>query len=317
MGLDFGEIKALLVDDDENFAFAMKMLLGNKGLNIQSISDPKKALEFLKENKVNIILLDYYMPEMTGEEFLKKLRDFDKTTIVFLQTAYSQEKPELEMLSSLNIQGYIDKNKDPNDIFLDIVSGIKMAKLIEEIQNQKKEIAILNYKNSIIGSLITNLVNDSKDQLLQISAMNESIRNDTDSYTDENNIIKNALEKIYDLYEALNFDETQFVTAISLKKNIEKLLRPTIILHNINFSFDLEYENRELSYNDLFLVIKIVELLAEGNIKDININIFEENSDIYLKISTSKSVRHINFSELDMFENNIEVGENYIRIYNR
>lgn len=315
MEQDFEKIKVLLIDDDENFAFAMKLLLANKGLNIQYLSNPEDALEYLKNNKVNIILLDYYMPEMTGEEFLKKLRTFDKTTIVFLQTAYSQEKPELEMLEALNIQGYIDKNKEPNDIFLDIVSGIKIAKLIDEIQNQKKEIAILNYKNSIIGSLITNLVNDSKDQLLQISAMNEAIKNDTDAYLNENNIIKKALGQIYDLYEALNFNNEQFVNAIYFKKTVEKLLRPTIILHNINFSFDLEHENSDVYSNDIFIIIKIIELLADGNIKDININIYEENSKTYLKISTLDNIQNINFSELYMFENNIEIGENYIRIY--
>ena len=119
MELNFKNTKVLLVDDDENYGFALKTLLGSKGLEIKSFTNPEEALGYLRSNDTDIILLDYYMPEMTGEEFLKRFREFNKETIVFLQTAFSEEKPELEMLETLNIQGYIDKNKDPNEIFLD------------------------------------------------------------------------------------------------------------------------------------------------------------------------------------------------------
>lgn len=315
MDLNFDGMKVLLVDDDENFTFAMKMLLGTHGLEIQSMTNPIEALEYLKENKVNIILLDYYMPEMTGEEFLRNLRTFDKTTIVFLQTAFSQEKPELQMLETLNIQGYIDKNKEPNDIFLDIVGGIKMAKLVEEVQKQKVQIAMLSYKKAVIGNLITNLVNESKDQLMQISIMNESIKTDTNNYEAENNGIKNALARIYELYEALNFENLQDVDFDKLKKICEKLLKPTILLNSIQFTFNINVENRILNNvsNTIYLIIKIVDMLAKESIKNISINIYEENGACYLKTDTKENISNISFEELEMFGEKIEKGDNWIR----
>ena len=315
MELDFEGVKVLLVDDDENFAFAMKMLLKKQRLAIQSMVNPEEALEYLKENKVNIILLDYYMPQMTGEQFLKKLREFDKTTIVFLQTAFSEEKPELEMLETLNIQGYIDKNKEPNDIFLDIVAGIKMAKLVEEVQRQKIQIEMLKYKKAVIGNLITNLVNEAKDQLMQISAMNESIKSDTSNYESENNIIKNALQKTYDLYEALNFENLQDVDILTLKKIIEKLTRPTVLLNNIKFNFEVNVENKVLNdvSNAIYLVIKIIDIFAKANIKDIMVDVYEEENNTDIKVTTNQIISNIDLEELNMFGDTICIDENYIK----
>ena len=80
MELNFKNTKVLLVDDDENYGFALKTLLGSKGLEINSFTNPEEALNYLKSNDTDIILLDYYMPQMTGEEFLKKFREFNKET---------------------------------------------------------------------------------------------------------------------------------------------------------------------------------------------------------------------------------------------
>lgn len=314
MDLNFDGVKVLLVDDDNNFTFAMKMLLGTHGLEIESMSNPVEALEYLKGNKVNIILLDYYMPEMTGEEFLKNLRTFDKTTIVFLQTAFSEEKPELQMLETLNIQGYIDKNKEPNDIFLDIVGGIKMARLVEEVEKQKIQIAMLSYKKAVIGNLITNLVNESKDQLMQISIMNESIKTDTQKYEPENKGIKNALEKIYDLYEALNFENLQDIDVEKLKQIIEKLLNPILLLNNINFAFNINAENRRLDdiSDDVYLTIKMIDILAKSGIKDITLDINKKDEDLYLKVNASRNIANLDFEEAKMFGKNIEFGDNWL-----
>ena len=74
MELNFEKVKVLIVDDDENFGFALKTLLKSKGLEIESFTNPKEALENLKSNHFDMILLDYYMPEMTGEQFLTRVK---------------------------------------------------------------------------------------------------------------------------------------------------------------------------------------------------------------------------------------------------
>jgi two-component system, LytTR family, response regulator len=68
---------------------------------IQSFSDPLKALEYLRENSVDILFSDIQMPEITGITLLKILQ---KKPLIILTTAYSEyaiEGYELDVLDYL------------------------------------------------------------------------------------------------------------------------------------------------------------------------------------------------------------------------
>ncbi len=68
---------------------------------VQSFSDPLKALEFLRENSVDILFSDIQMPEITGITLLKILQ---KKPLIILTTAYSEyaiEGYELDVLDYL------------------------------------------------------------------------------------------------------------------------------------------------------------------------------------------------------------------------
>ena len=103
-GIEF--VKILLIDDDVQYTNITKRFLESDGFNITAHNNPVEALEMCKKERFDIILLDYYMPEMNGNEFLVKLREFDTRVLVILQTGYSDQQPPLETLSHLSIQGY-------------------------------------------------------------------------------------------------------------------------------------------------------------------------------------------------------------------
>ncbi|MBR2290178.1 MAG: response regulator [Clostridia bacterium] len=126
-GID--SMKILLVDDDEEYAKITKMYLESNGLNVTVSTDPEKALEMCKQESYSIILLDYYMGAMDGEDFLEELRKFDKKAVVILQTGYSDKKIPLETLVSMDIQGYYDKTKNIEELLLTIISTIKTMKM--------------------------------------------------------------------------------------------------------------------------------------------------------------------------------------------
>lgn len=64
----------LLIDDEEDARESLKMLLESAGYSVFSASSATEGLELLswKKNNVRLILVDYSMPGMSGEEFLRK-----------------------------------------------------------------------------------------------------------------------------------------------------------------------------------------------------------------------------------------------------
>jgi diguanylate cyclase (GGDEF)-like protein len=91
----------LLVDDDTSVLTALERVLRGDFLIIKA-SDPVEALKFVKEKKPAILLTDFSMPQMSGEEFLKSCRDLSPQTIRAVISGHVDLK-EMEALINQNL----------------------------------------------------------------------------------------------------------------------------------------------------------------------------------------------------------------------
>jgi len=93
------KIDVVVVDDQPAICKEVATFLRNDA-NVHAFKSGKDALAYLERTSVDLILLDYHMPEMTGFEVLLSIRQnkaFDDTPVVFL-TAEVNERMEYEML---------------------------------------------------------------------------------------------------------------------------------------------------------------------------------------------------------------------------
>ena len=172
--------KILLVDDDVEYSKITGLYLESNGFNITISNDPYKALEMCKQEKYSIILLDYYMGVMNGDEFLNELRKFDTRAVVILQTGYAEKKPPIETLTSLNIQGYYDKSESIEKLLLSIISIMKTMNLLLYRANpdtNKIEYSFMNLKEDN-GSNESNVDLDFEDNNLKGYELENDDNND-------------------------------------------------------------------------------------------------------------------------------------------
>ncbi len=127
-----------LVDDDPDYLEAARRLLESEGHVVLTATDGDEALKLLRAKTVDLLLLDYFMPKMTGEQVVQELRTFDTTTQVILQTGYANERPPREMLRRLDIQGYYDKSEGPDRLLLWADAGLKAADAILRLARSRK-----------------------------------------------------------------------------------------------------------------------------------------------------------------------------------
>ena len=72
------KIRVMLVDDEPFILQGLSMLIDWEKVNceiVKTAANGKEAYEYLKENRVDLILADIEMPEMTGLELLEKIRE--------------------------------------------------------------------------------------------------------------------------------------------------------------------------------------------------------------------------------------------------
>lgn len=100
----------LVVEDDPMVRMINEQyVLMNKDFCIaSSVKNGQEALDYIKENKVDLVILDVFMPFMNGVEFLKKLREQKLKTEVIMVTA-ANDTSTLEETMHLGVIDYLVK----------------------------------------------------------------------------------------------------------------------------------------------------------------------------------------------------------------
>ena len=115
----------LVVDDQEEICISNKFLLEREGHQVLTAASGAEALSLFRSRQVHLVIVDYFMPGMSGEEVVQEIRKLDEEAQILLQTGYSGEKPPREMLHTLAIQGYHDKTDGPDRLLVWVDVALK------------------------------------------------------------------------------------------------------------------------------------------------------------------------------------------------
>jgi len=100
--------RILVVDDEENARIGLSRLLAKEGFIVDSVSNGFEALNYLRQQEVNLIVTDINMPEMNGITFLKELnKSYPKSNVIMI-TAYGGVESYIEAMN-LGAFEYINK----------------------------------------------------------------------------------------------------------------------------------------------------------------------------------------------------------------
>jgi len=110
--------KILVVDDEEDIRMLLERLLENEGYDVSLAGEGKEALAILKKEKVDLALLDFFMPGMSGRELAELIRkDIEiKDTKLAILTVDEFSLVEKEEMKMLNISDYIQEPFDNEDL---------------------------------------------------------------------------------------------------------------------------------------------------------------------------------------------------------
>lgn len=73
--------KVLVIDDDMDVVEVLSLYLDVMGFAVETTMEGRKALDMIKENEYNYIFCDLKMPDMKGDEVLRKIESMDKSLV--------------------------------------------------------------------------------------------------------------------------------------------------------------------------------------------------------------------------------------------
>ncbi len=121
-----------LVDDDRNILTSVSIALETEGFRVHTYTDGLEAIEGLKKQPVELIILDLKMPVMDGMEMLSQLRKNSKIPVIIL----TSKDDEIDEVLGLKM-GADDYIKKP---FSQRLLNERVRTIFRRISNEKKNI---------------------------------------------------------------------------------------------------------------------------------------------------------------------------------
>ena len=118
----------MVLDDVEDAGIMIKRILGRKGHSVVVFTEEQEALDYAKENSLDIAILDIKLKKLSGVEVLKQLKNISPNTEILMLTGYPTLETARETLG-YGAKEYLVKPIDKSEL-----EG-KIQAIVEEQNN--------------------------------------------------------------------------------------------------------------------------------------------------------------------------------------
>ena len=132
--------KIIAVDDEEGIIDSLSIFLNRSGYNFVGVTDPEEAIEKVRNEHFDLMILDFIMTPIHGDQVVEEIRKFNKELYILLLTGHKDLAPPLDTIRRLDIQGYCEKSDKFDQLLLLIESGIKSISQMNEIKKINEEL---------------------------------------------------------------------------------------------------------------------------------------------------------------------------------
>ena len=132
--------KILVIDDDVNMMDVLSVVLRRYGHEVKTYTEPLAAIEELRRNKYDILLVNYLMTPVKGDKIVETVREFNKEIYIILMSIHKDLAPSIETMQHLDIQAYYEKSNRFDNLILLIQGGIKYIEQINKIKTMNSQL---------------------------------------------------------------------------------------------------------------------------------------------------------------------------------
>ena len=132
--------KIIVVDDEQGIVDSLSIFLKRSGYNFTGLTNPLEAIERVRNEHFDMMILDFMMDPIHGDEVVEDIRKFNKDLYILLLTGHKDLAPPLETIKRLEIQGYCEKSDKFDQLLLLIESGIKSIEQMNTIKTINEQL---------------------------------------------------------------------------------------------------------------------------------------------------------------------------------
>jgi DNA-binding NtrC family response regulator len=141
-----GTARILIVDDEEDLRDVLAHQLKPLGAEIVMAENGRQALDLVREHWFDTILSDISMPEMTGLEFLSRMRALGRETPFVILTGFGDKAKAVEALR-LGAFDFMEKPWEPEQLRRTMSQAIELGSRLRDIEEELEGV-LAGFKNA-------------------------------------------------------------------------------------------------------------------------------------------------------------------------
>jgi two-component system, response regulator PhcR len=147
------EISVLFLDDEQNVLNSITRMFGNEAYGVAVATNAQQAMDILAHEKIKVVLSDQRMPDITGIEFLRRVKIQYPDAVRILFTAYADLSATEAAINISEVYRFINKPWHQEELrsivagaihYFDIV--MENRRLFEETRLKNEELNLANCK---------------------------------------------------------------------------------------------------------------------------------------------------------------------------
>ena len=140
----------LVVDDESLIRWSLTERLKSEGYNVLEAEDGRSAMERASEG-VDLVLLDYKLPDTDGVSLLRKFKELDQDILVILLTAFASVETAVEAMK-LGAYHFANKPFNLDDVVAIVERALEATRLRREVRQYRTNAARPYNLHSIVGA---------------------------------------------------------------------------------------------------------------------------------------------------------------------
>lgn len=142
--------RILIVDDEENVRHALRRSLRKEGYELFFGGEPAEGLEVLKKTPIDMVISDHLMPNMTGLEFLKIVRERYPDAVRLMLTGHADMQTAIDAINQGSIYRFLTKPWDDTELKVTLFLAFEQLELERE---NRRLLAMVRRQYDVMKSL--------------------------------------------------------------------------------------------------------------------------------------------------------------------
>ncbi len=134
----------LLLDDEENILASLSRLLRSEGYKVLKATHANAALDLLAQNRVGVIISDQRMPQMSGVEFLRRVKRLYPDTVRMVLSGYTDLKSVTDAINEGAVYKFLTKPWDDEQLRANIQEAFRHYEMAQDNQRLTDQLALAN-----------------------------------------------------------------------------------------------------------------------------------------------------------------------------